>query len=737
MVLDFSHPAFCLLCPNLLRQFQDGGGQGIHMAADETGISVRDGVIAGDASVTSSGSGVAQINLQDSAIAGDVTIVQNTMNTDELVEKLRSELTQFKSGGVGFKLPEGGFSRHDIEALIPQLIRDPSRLRELSTPNLVEFGRLLRAMAQPKLLAIIASQLLGREDVRSTPAILTAAHLLGADAETAVLRPRSALQHSDTAFQIANEHGLIELAACALHTSIRCCKELSIDRMKYVENVTTYLEQYGEGNDIAAAWLHISLGEHHEGARGGLADHHESMGLDRARKAGDIEAQILALVLSADNTHWVIREHIWEDLKSSSERYGLRFYSMLINLADFVRHGEYQRLLAGIRTIQRTSREAGLIELEVMGALLQFTQGVHNIIEDGALTQAQKSSSIRQLLDEDHIAEAIDRVLTEGYLGLDNELVFFFGLIALSNLSLPPQGQAYLQLERESTTVSIRAMLLLLSGITENGSYDQRVLRNVKKMLIEKEITLDQPVWRLFELASKSRRTEVITPQQREQFVQRNPVPADIGRFVFWFVATFWLIELMNVLDYIDFSFAEYIALDESFTGLFLPIVFIASYTMRSLRASKITELRRSQQNRPDPIPYLFNETTISEGREIVNILLHWLGSLLMTLIFFMMLVGESYPSREGVIILFVLYVLITQSIHNSHHSLQMWRRFAFLNVCFVGVAFFMDQDIVHPDSFLTYWYGLMVLVLLVYFSNKKTMQEKYSAMIQQYQDVN
>ncbi|MEK9694904.1 MAG: hypothetical protein VW270_04010, partial [Candidatus Poseidoniales archaeon] len=80
------------------------------MAVDETGISVRDGVIAGDASVTSTGSGVAQINLQDSAIAGDVTIVQNTMNTDELVEKLRSELTQFKSGGVGFKLPDGGFS---------------------------------------------------------------------------------------------------------------------------------------------------------------------------------------------------------------------------------------------------------------------------------------------------------------------------------------------------------------------------------------------------------------------------------------------------------------------------------------------------------------------------------------------------------------------------------------------------------------------------------------------------
>jgi len=100
--------------PPYEQQIEVGGGQGMYMAVDETGISVRDGVIAGDASVTSTGSGVAQINLQDSAIAGDVTIVQNTMNTDELVEKLRSELTQFKSGGVGSKLPEGGFSRHDI-----------------------------------------------------------------------------------------------------------------------------------------------------------------------------------------------------------------------------------------------------------------------------------------------------------------------------------------------------------------------------------------------------------------------------------------------------------------------------------------------------------------------------------------------------------------------------------------------------------------------------------------------
>ena len=55
--------------------------------------------------------------------------------------------------------------------------------------------------------------------------------------------------------------------------------------------------------------------------------------------------------------------------------------------------------------------------------------------------------------------------------------------------------------------------------------------------------------------------------------------------------------------------------------------------------------------------------------------------------------------------------------------------------MCFVGVAFFIDEDIV-GEGFFTYWVGMMAVVLLVYLSNKKTMQEKYSAMVQQYQDV-
>jgi hypothetical protein len=712
------------------------------MAVDETGISLRDSAIAGDATVHSSNTGIAQINLQDSAIAGDVTIVQNTMDTNELIAKLRNELNQFNTGGVGFKIPQGGFSRQDIESLIPQLLRDPSPLRQLPTPNLVEFGRLLRAMAQPRLLSFVSQQLLSREDVQSSPENLTAAHLLCADAETSVLRPKAALQHADKAFNIADEHGFVDFAASALHTAIRCCKELAIDRMTYVTHVMNYLEKYGESHDLAAAWLHIALGEHHEGVKGGLADHHESMGLDRARKAGDIEAQILALVLSADNSYWVIREHIWQDLIKSSEDYGLRFYSMLINLADFVRHGEYERLLAGIRTIQRTSKEAGLIELEVMGSLLQLTQGIHNIVDNSAVSPAQKSSQIRQLLNEPQILDAVDRILTEGYLGLDDELVFFFGLIALSNLSLPPQCQAYLQLERQTTTVSIRAMLLLLSGIRENGTFDQRILRNVKKTLVEKEITLDQPVWRLFELASKGKQEQAITPQQREQFVQRNPVPADIGRFLFWFVAAVWLVDIAKFSNLIDFSLAEIITGNQDFGRIFVPILFIASYTLRSLRASKITELRRQQQNRPDPIPYPYHKTTISEGSEILNLFIHWASSLYLTFVFIAILASDrehisgEFFYRIGLISSFVLYVLLTQTIHNSHQILLMWRRFISLNVLFIGVAYYMFNQHSDFQAILLPWLVMILIVFLLYIGNKQSMMKKYRAMVRHTQGV-
>ena len=51
------------------------------MGEEGGGISLRDSVISGNASVTSSNTERASISLQDSAIAGDVTIVQNTLDS--------------------------------------------------------------------------------------------------------------------------------------------------------------------------------------------------------------------------------------------------------------------------------------------------------------------------------------------------------------------------------------------------------------------------------------------------------------------------------------------------------------------------------------------------------------------------------------------------------------------------------------------------------------------------------
>ena len=696
------------------------------MGEEGGGISLRDSVISGNASVTSSNTERASISLQDSAIAGDVTIVQNTLDSNELIQKLKHELTQFKSGGVGFRIPEGGFSRQDIEALIPQLQRDPSPLRELPSTQLIEFGRLLRAMAQPKLLAVISSQLLGRDDVKSSPEQHAASHLIRSDAESAVLRTKSALNHAKNAFEIAHENGFIEIASCALHTCIRCCKELALDRTSFVEQTEAYLEKYGQAHDLTAAWLHLALGEHHDTARPGLADHHESMGLDRARKAGDLEAQILALVLSADNSHWVIREHIWEDLRKSSDTYGLRFYSMLINLADFVRHGEYERLLAGIRNVQKISRESGLVELEVMGSLMQLTQGIHHIIEDTSAPSAQKASLIRELMRQQHITEAMDAVLTEGYLGLDEELVFFFGLLAFNNQTLPGQCKAYLNLPRESTTVSIRSMLMLLSGINENGTFDQRILRDVKKTLIDKEITIEQPVWRLYELAAKGKREQTVTVQQREQFVNRNPIPADYGRFIYWFVTVIWMVEIGDFMHYWDFSLAQIMADDEeAFIGFTLPLIFIAAYTMRSLRSSKITALRRTQQNRPNPIPYPYHETTVGEGMEIINIFVHWVCSLVLTFVF----MGAFWDGGSDFILIeFALFVMITQTISISNQPLRMWYRFILLSIVFFCLLY------ISQSMFNAVAYAIQIIgfICVIAYWNRFVMKKKHNSMLQQ-----
>ena len=65
-----------------------------------------------------------QVNLSDTAVAGDVNITQSLQaDTEEIVEKLVNQLDRFDINKPGLAVPEDGFSRLDVEAAIPLFAR--------------------------------------------------------------------------------------------------------------------------------------------------------------------------------------------------------------------------------------------------------------------------------------------------------------------------------------------------------------------------------------------------------------------------------------------------------------------------------------------------------------------------------------------------------------------------------------------------------------------------------------
>ena len=477
-------------------------------------VRVKDGVVAGDVHVEVTDGSSPSINIQDSAIAGDVTIINQNLDPEALVATIRQEMASFESHGVGFRMPEGGFSRGDIEALIPSLEQDPAPLRDLPSTELLEFGRLLRAMARPRLLNSVANLLIGRPDVEVDATLLAGSHLLRSDAAASLLRTRAARMHALEAVEVARTAGLARLHAAALHAAIRTSKELAEDRASLVREADDLLERIGRRDDLAAAWLHLALGEHHDEGRRGLADHHESMGLDLARKAGDLEAQILATVLSADNTHWVITQHVWDDLRHQSVSHGLSFYGMLIDVADLVRSQQDARLLSSVRTIRRQASDRGLVEMEVMSSLLEMTRGFSKVLEDHAPGSEGMRAALQTVIEDDEHVRAMDEVLTASYLGLDSNLVFFFTLLALHTGSLHEQARAYLAIPRHSTSLSIRSMIRIVDHLGSDGRVDPEILAEIHRDLHQFKVRADDPVWDVFDLAGGSR----LTPEELDVF---------------------------------------------------------------------------------------------------------------------------------------------------------------------------------------------------------------------------
>ena len=78
-----------------------------------------------------------QVNLSDTAVAGDVNITQSLQaDTEEIVEKLVNQLDRFDINKPGLAVPEDGFSRLDVEAAIPLVREDMNILKGMTSLSL-------------------------------------------------------------------------------------------------------------------------------------------------------------------------------------------------------------------------------------------------------------------------------------------------------------------------------------------------------------------------------------------------------------------------------------------------------------------------------------------------------------------------------------------------------------------------------------------------------------------------
>jgi hypothetical protein len=110
-----------VFCPFCTSEVAEGTIQCPECGSDLSGILSL--IQASEAETTGEESQI-NVSLSDTAIAGDVNIVQQLQaDTDDIVERLVDQLDCFDINKPGLSIPEEGFSRVDIEAAIP-LVRE-------------------------------------------------------------------------------------------------------------------------------------------------------------------------------------------------------------------------------------------------------------------------------------------------------------------------------------------------------------------------------------------------------------------------------------------------------------------------------------------------------------------------------------------------------------------------------------------------------------------------------------
>jgi len=377
-------------CPFCTLQVDDDSVHCSECGSDLAGVLSLVGVTAETPKVDEPQLNVA---LSDTAVAGDVNIVQRLQaDTEEIVDKLVDQLDRFDINKPGLSVPEDGFSRLDVEAAIPLVRENMDILKGMSSTHLLQFGKLLDSMGWPQIAKLVGQLLLEREDVADEPLWLARSHLIMARSSGETFDPAAAILHADKAIEAAASADLKDIEAYALYLSIDKRKDLALDTSALGERAEVVLESAGSDPGPAGAWCHLALSRHLDAVNPLTAEHHEAMGFQHSSNHSDLEAMVATLLATAENQVWTIKESFWVKVKEDCELNGLASYSMLVELANFVRSGSEQQLLAGIRTLTRHAKGRGMLELQTLSSLLTCITDTNDML---ATTQHGRAVATR------------------------------------------------------------------------------------------------------------------------------------------------------------------------------------------------------------------------------------------------------------------------------------------------------------------------------------------------------
>jgi len=423
-----------------------------------------------------------EVNIRDSAVAGDVNIVQNfEADVEEMVGKLVGELQKVDWNEAGFRVPEAGISRIDVEPFIAEVRKNPLLIESMDSEPLLSFGCLLDAMGWPAINKRIGQVLLSREGVINNSDRITRAHLISARAAMEAMAHKSALIHIENALAKVDAPGL---KSYCIYLAIRCKSDMGEDTSSLEAIANEHLELVGPGEESACSWAHLALSLHHSGNRPDLSEHHEVMAYHLAMNRRDIEARVAALLASSENRIWRIDENEWPVLRSETELNGLSHYSFLLDLATGIEGSSTGQTRAKLRMMARECEERGLSELNMMAWLIEFITRIGDVLSETPPASEQRQQALNEIINDPETSTFMDMIIASDYHALDEIILFQFLRILHTGNSLPPIASDYLKMTRGSTDLVVSFMLDIHDAMMA-GENPVAVLNQAMQMHIE------------------------------------------------------------------------------------------------------------------------------------------------------------------------------------------------------------------------------------------------------------